>query len=70
MATILKFEARLRSTPVPGANCSEVGGASRGEVVIFPGVRLERQAFKLSDHMPDPDPGKPKIKRPRRTTGN
>jgi len=70
MATILKFEPRQRDRSETGAQCSLVGGTARGEVVIFPGVRLERHAFNLSDQLPDPDPGKPGIKRGHRTTGN
>lgn len=69
MATILKFECRPRATPRRDADQSTANEIARGEVVIFPGVRLERHAFKLSDRLPDPDPGKPGVKRRRRAGG-
>jgi hypothetical protein len=69
MATILRFELRHHDAPEQGSDCGKERGAARGEVVIFPGVRLERHAFSLSDRLPDPDPGKPGTKRRRQTPG-
>ena len=65
MVTILKFKpssyAATRRRLARGMPSEE----ELGEVVIFPGVRLERQDFKLSDRLPDPEPGKPGLKRRR-----
>ena len=68
MATILKFKPTRCTGLTPAADCGRAGEAVHGEVVIFPGVRLERQEFRLSDRLPDPGPGKPGIKRRRQTT--
>lgn len=48
MATILKFE--LRDLPEPSMH-EESGPA---EIVIFPGVRIERDDFSLSDRLDGP----------------
>jgi hypothetical protein len=69
MATILKFESRPRAASKRDVDPGTANGAARGEVVIFPGVRLERHAVKLSDRLPDPDPGKPGVKRRHRVSG-
>jgi len=69
MATILDFESRPRAAPKRDADQGTADEAARGEVVIFPGVRLERHAFKLSDRLPEPDPDKPGVKRGHRAGG-
>jgi len=70
MATILTFEPLPRAPAKPGtarepASKVALGKVALGEVIIFPGVRLEREGFKLSDRLPDPD--KPGMKRRRQS---
>jgi hypothetical protein len=60
MAKILKFEPRERLDSEPDNRDRPSGPA---DIVIFPGVRVEREAFKLSDRLDDPENS---TKRPRR----
>lgn len=69
MATILKFELRPRPASGPGTARGAEDEAGRGEIVIFPGVRLQRHCFQRSDRLPDPEPGRPGVRRRRRTRG-
>lgn len=45
MSVILEFPARTQSKPVVKSE------AATCEVVIFPGVRIERREFNISDRM-------------------
>ncbi len=60
MAKILKFEPREALGHEPDNRDRPTGPA---DIVIFPGVRVERKAFKLSDRLDDPENS---TKRPRR----
>lgn len=66
MATILKFESRGAARP---ARPAAEDGANAGEVIIFPGVRIEREAFKLSDRLTGSDPDDSGVGRRRNTGG-
>lgn len=63
MAVILKFEPPNRPAPAKGIGCIERFGPPH--VVIFPGVRIERWSFRLSDRLPGrkPAPGSGKRQR-------
>lgn len=58
MATILKFAPRLLDVQERDRRADPVT-SRRGEVVIFPGIRIEREHFKLSDRLDGPEPGSP-----------
>lgn len=60
MAKILKFEPR-EYLGLEQENRDQPSGPA--DIVIFPGVRVERKAFKLSDRLDDPENS---TKRPRR----
>lgn len=65
MVTILKFKPSSYAATKHRLARGQSSKEELGEVVIFPGVRLERKDFKLSDCLPDPEPGKPGVKRRR-----
>lgn len=65
MATILPFEPK----PTNGRSAASSATARAGKVVIFPGVRIEREQFLLSDRLTEPEPDNPGVgKRSRRST--
>lgn len=65
MATILNFEPRESGDK----SSSRVLFKEPAEVVIFPGVRIEREEFRLSDRLTEPEPDKPGARgRMRRTS--
>lgn len=64
MATIVKFEIRHPGQARSRRHVPEGGG----EVVIFPGVRIEREEFKLSDRLTGNSPDDSGQRRNRRQT--
>jgi hypothetical protein len=54
MADILEFKAASkRAKPADAANAANAAGSvpQTGEIVIFPGVRIERTGFSLADRL-------------------
>lgn len=69
MATILKFETRRARPPCSPAAAAGARAAG-GEIVIFPGVRIERHDFRFSDRLgPSTSDGPGARRRQRQTTG-
>lgn len=66
MATILKFEPRKAHRT--GAAESPAGVTTGGQIVIFPGIRIERDDFMLSDRLPPPPSSSSGVRRKRRQT--
>lgn len=65
MGTILRFEPRCSSQK----GTAGLGDMPPGEVIIFPGVRIERAQFSLSDRVSGSDHNHPgRGRRARRST--
>lgn len=65
MGMILQFEPGRTSRRTARA----LGDVPTGEVIIFPGVRIERAEFSLSDRISGPDHDNPgRGRRARRST--
>lgn len=64
MAKILKFEPRESLGHEPDQLNRSSGPA---DIVIFPGVRVEREAFKLSDRLDDPKKSAKRARRSKQT---
>jgi hypothetical protein len=65
MATILEFSPKRAVGSAPRKQCRSGSDAASCEIVIFPGIRVERDDFDLAARLPRPSNGGG----PRHTTG-